>query len=143
MLVISDTNTVFSALLTRGKPLLVFEVNSLIKKFEFIAPEFLFFEIGKRLDKIIKFTHFSKEEFVEIFSFIKKEIELIPLKSFEDKVKEAKEIAPHSKDISFVALSLKSDCKILSGDNGLKRVLPNKVISPSEALNILFDSIKE
>ncbi len=85
MLLIVDANVVFSALMRRGKPLKVFELNKLLMKFEFIAPEFLFFEVGKRVDKILKF-----------------------------------------------------DCKILSGDKGLKECLPDRVITPSEALEILF-----
>jgi len=67
MLLVVDANVVFSALIKRGKPLRVFELNKLLVKFEFIAPEFLFFEIGKRVDKILKFTEFSKEEFIKVF----------------------------------------------------------------------------
>ena len=75
---------------------------------------------------------------LKVFSFIKKELELIPLETFEDKVEEAKEKSPHLKDMAYVALSLKFDCKILSGDKGLKECLPDRVITPSEAIEILF-----
>jgi predicted nucleic acid-binding protein len=138
MLLVVDANVVFSALIRRGKPLRVFELNKLLMKFEFIAPEYLFFEVGKRVDKILKFTEFSKEEFIRVFSFIKKELELIPLETFKDKVEEAKEKSPHLKDVAYVALSLKLDCKILTGDKGLKECLPDRVITPSEAIEVLF-----
>jgi len=141
MLLVVDANIVFSALIRRGKPLRVFELNKLLMKFELITPEFLFFEVGKRMDKILKLTDLSKEEFITVFSFIKKELELIPLETFEDKVDEAKERSPHLKDMPYVALSLKFDCKILSGDKGIKECLPERVIIPSEAVRILFGRI--
>lgn len=139
MLVVVDTNTVFSSLHTKGKPFEVFMVNKVVGLFEFIAPEFLFLEIGKRMDKLLSKSKLSKEEISEIFSFLKKEISFISSDKFEDKVDEAKSKSPHLKDVSFVALSLKLDCKILSGDKRLKEALPDKVITPSEALRILLE----
>ena len=62
-----DASVVFSALIRKGKPLKVFELNNLFMKFEFIAPEYVFFEIGKRVDKILKFTKFSRAEFIQVF----------------------------------------------------------------------------
>ena len=138
MLVVVDTNTVFSSLHMKGKPFEVFTVNKVVGLFEFIAPEFLFLEIGKRMDKLLAKSKLSKEEISEIFSFLKKEIAFVSSDKFEDKVEEAKQNSPHFKDVSFVALSLKLDCKILSGDKGLKKALPDRVITPSEALDILL-----
>jgi len=40
--------------------------------------------------------------------------------------------------VAFVALALKLDCKILSGDKGIKKSLPGKVITPSEAIDMLL-----
>lgn len=138
MFVVVDTNTVFSALHIKGKPFEVFIMNKVVGLFEFIAPEFLFFEIGKRIDKLLAKSKLSKEEISDIFSFLKREINFVSSDKFEDKVNEAKEKSPHLKDVSFVALSLKLDCKILSGDKNLKKCLPDRVITPSEALDILF-----
>jgi len=134
---IVDANVLFSALIRPGKPWQFFRRNKTFERYELIAPEFLFFETGRRIDKILSFTHFNREEFIEVFSFIKGEIELIPLETFEDKTQEAKSIAPHLKDVSYIALSLKIDCKIISGDQGVKNALPNKVLTPSEALDSL------
>lgn len=112
MLIVVDANVVFSALMRGGKPLKVFELNEHFEEFEFIAPEFLFFEIGKRIDN--------------------------PLTTFEDKVNEAEDISPHMKDVSYIALSLKLNCSILSGDRGLKNCLPDRVVTPSETVDILL-----
>ena len=138
MLVVVDTNTVFSSLYMKGKPFEVFIINKVVGSFEFIAPEFLFLEIGRRMDKLLAKSKLSKEEISEIFSFLKKEIAFISSDKFEDKADEAKGKSPHLKDVSFVALSLKLDCKIFSGDKGLKEALPDKVVTPSEALAILL-----
>jgi predicted nucleic acid-binding protein len=138
MFVVVDTNTVFSSLHTKGKPFEVFIINKMVGLFEFIAPEFLFFEIGRRMDKLLAKSRLSKDEISDIFSFLKKEIDFISSDKFEDKVDEAKEKSPYLKDVSFVALALKLDCKILFGDKKLKESLPNRVITPSEALDILF-----
>src|SRR3989338_7744855 len=143
MLLVVDANTVFSALLMRGKPLLIFELNRVINKFEVVSPEFLFFEIGKRVDKILKFSHFSKEEFINAFSFVKDQIELIPIDKFSDKVEECRKLCPHEKDVPYAALSFKLNCKILSGDKGLKKALPDKVLTPSEAFGILLGRVSD
>ncbi|RKY96075.1 MAG: hypothetical protein DRQ03_07875 [Candidatus Hydrothermota bacterium] len=138
MLLVVDANIIFSALLMRGKPLSVFELNALLNKFELISPEYVFFEIGRRVDKILAYSHFSKEEFIRVFSFIKGEIELIPFDTFRNKLEEAKPKSPHEEDIPYIALSLEFDCKILSGDRELKTCLPDRVITPSEAVEILL-----
>lgn len=141
MLLIVDANVVFSALLMRGKPLLVFELNAFLGKFEFISPEYLFFEIGEEKDKILAYSHFSNEELIKVFSFLKGEIELIPFDTFEDRTEEAKRISPHEEDIPYVALSLKLDCKILSGDKELKESLPDRVVTPAKAIDMLLGRI--
>lgn len=140
MLVVVDTNTVFSSLHMKGKPFEVFITNKIVGLFEFIAPEFLFTEIGKRMDKLLAKSKLSKEEISEIFSFLKKEIDFVSSDKFEDKIDEAKDKSPDLKDVSFVALSLKLDCKIFSGDKRLKEALPDRVITPSEALGLLLSN---
>ncbi|MEK6888433.1 MAG: PIN domain-containing protein [Candidatus Aenigmatarchaeota archaeon] len=133
-----DTNTVFSSLYVKGKPFEVFMLNKMVGLFEFVAPEFLFFEIGKRMDKLLAKSRLSKGEISDIFSFLKREIDFISSDKFEDKMEEAAKKAPHMKDAAFVALSLKLDCKILSGDKGIKKSLPDRVITPSEAIEMLL-----
>ncbi len=72
MLLVVDLNTVFSALIKKGKPFEVFEANKIFKTFEFVAPEFLFSEIGKRMDKLLSQSKLTKDELSEIFSFTRK-----------------------------------------------------------------------
>ncbi|MBI2647260.1 hypothetical protein HYW99_02180 [Candidatus Woesearchaeota archaeon] len=136
MLLVVDANSVFSALVRRGKPFEVFESNKVFNVFEFVAPEFLFFELGKRLDKLLSQSKLTKEELSTIFSFVKGEINLIPSSEFLDKMLEAMEL--NFKDAPYLALALKLNCSILSGDKKLKEQTKVEVLSPSEALSLLY-----
>ncbi|MEK6949079.1 MAG: PIN domain-containing protein [Nanoarchaeota archaeon] len=138
MILAVDFNVVFSALVTSGKSRFVFELNDILDKFEFISTQYMYSELNNNLDKIISLSKLSKGEILEVLEFIKGSVEIIPFNVFEDKAKEAVSIAPHLKDAPYVAISLKFDCKILSGDKGLKKVLPDKVFTPSEALDALL-----
>lgn len=140
MLVV-DFNVVFSALVTRGKSRFVFELNDILGKFEFISTQYMYSELSDNLDRISLLSKLPKEEISKVLEFIKKSVEIIPFKTFEDKAKEAISLAPHLKDVPYVALSLKLDCKMLSGDKGLKKALPDRVITPSEALDILLGKV--
>lgn len=138
MILVVDFNVVFSSLITRGNSRFVFELNDIVGKFEFISTQYMYSELDDNLDRIASLSKLSEAEILEVLGFIKRSVEIMPFKAFEDKAREAVAIAPHLKDVPYVALSLKFDCKILSGDKGLKKALPDKVIAPSEALDILL-----
>ncbi len=137
MLVVVDANAVFSALLRKGKPFEVFKANKIFNVFKFVAPEFLFSEIGKRMDKILAETQLAKEELAELLAFIKGEVSLISLYQFSDKLPEAMRL--NFKDSPYLALALKLNCPILSGDKGLKKQAKVKILSPAEALAIVYE----
>ena len=135
MLLVIDVNVVFSSLIRKGNPFKVFEANNVIKRFEFVAPEFLFTEIKNRFDKILEETELSKEELSEIISFIKEQVEFIPSSEFLDKLPEAIKI--NFKDSPYLALALKLDCPIFSGDKKLKEQSLVKVLPPRQLLDML------
>ena len=137
MLVIVDANVVISALITYGTPLRIFEANAVERDLEFIAPEQLYIEIQKNLEKILKASKHGEDEFEEVYKFIISQIEVIPYEAFKDKLEEAKVIAPHMEDEPYIALALKFGAIILTGDKALTKALPSKAISPSEAYAIL------
>src|SRR3989338_237880 len=136
MLLVVDVNAVFSALVKRGKPFEVFEANKVFAVFEFIAPEFLFSEFDKRVNKLLSQTKLTKEELLDTLSFIRREISIIPSSEFLDKMPEAIEL--NFKDSPYLALALKLNCPILSGDKKLKRQNKVKIIPPSEALSKIY-----
>ena len=132
-----DANVVISSLIIKGIPSSVFSLNAILNKFEFIAPEFLLEEVKKHKLKALRFTKLSGQEFEDAYKFLIDEITFIPAGEFLQFLPEAKQLAPHDKDVPYIALSLAFNCPIFSGDKGLKKALPDKVIAPSEALDIL------
>ena len=138
MLLVVDVNVIFSALVNKGESFRVFETNFTFKKFEFIFPEFVFLEIGKRMDKLLLQTRLTKEELSETFSFIKGQIKPISYSDFIDKIPEALKI--NLKDSQYLALALKFNCGIFSGDKGLKKQSIVNIYSPREMLNIIEDN---
>jgi len=107
MLLVVDVNVVFSALYSKSLAYEVFAINSVYKFFDFVAPEFLFFELGKRMDKLLLKSRLSKEEIAEISGFLKEEIEIIPAEEFSSFVIEARQILEkHPKDVQYLALAL-------------------------------------
>jgi len=129
-----DANVVISSLINKGVPFSVFSLNSASNKFEFIAPEFLLEEVKKHKSRVLKFTKLSEQEFEKVYEFLINEITFIPAKKFLDFLPKAKQLAPHEKDATYIALSLASNCPIFSGDKGLLKSKAN-VISPRELLN--------
>jgi len=134
MFLVVDANIVLSALLTKGKSFDIFIMNKLIKKYEFIAPEFLFFEIGKNFDEIVKRSKLSSEELAKVFKFIKDEIEFIPFKEFNKQADKASSLAPHEKDVQYFALALAFNCGIWSEEKVFKHQSQVKVFSTKDLM---------
>ena len=78
-----DFNVVFSALVTRGKSRLVFELNDIFHKFEFISTQYIYSELDDNLDRIASLSKLSEEEISEVLEFIKKSVEIIPFEEVE------------------------------------------------------------
>ena len=135
MLLVVDVNVIFSALIKRGNSFIVFEKNRLFKKMEFIAPEFMFSELDSKMERLVKETNLTKNELDEAILFIKKQITIAPTSEFIDKLAEATEL--NFKDSPYLALALKFECPIFSGDKRLKEQTKVKIISPRELLDLL------
>src|SRR3989338_4179662 len=135
MLLVVGVNVFYSALMKRGNSLIVFEANKLLNKFEFIAPEFLSYELDKKMAELLSETNLSQNELSDTLSFIKEQITFVPYSEFLDKLPGAIEL--NFKDAPYLALALKYDCGIFSGDKGLKEQTKVKVLSPRELLNLL------
>lgn len=135
MYLIIDPNIVISALIRKGNVSEIFSLNSILKKFEFIAPNFLIIELGKHTKKIMEKTHFSEELIKEEIEFILSQITFISDNEYNEKTREAKEILKeHEKDVPYLALALAFNCNIFSGDKVLKSLIPDKVKTPREVL---------
>ena len=140
MLAVIDANIIFSAMLAEGKLLQIFLLNNVFNKYEFIAPEYIFLELGRRLDKLLRYSKLSKDELARVFEFLKQEIEFIPLNTFKHKVDDASGLVVHMKDIPYMALALSFGCPIISGDKGMRRQSEVPILGPNEDLESLFGS---
>jgi len=135
MLLVIDPNVVISAILGMGNSSMVFSVNNIERRFDFVAPEFFIIELGKHTKKIATKTKLSFDEAKEALEFIVKQITFTPESQYKEKIAEAKEILKaHEKDTPYLALALKLNCKIFSGDKTLKKLFPDIVKNPQEIL---------
>jgi len=139
-MLIVDSNVVISCLLRKGIPYKVFLLNFLFEKFKLIAPEFLWVEVEKHKEELLKETKLPAEEFEEILEFLREEIDIIPAVQFLELLPKAKEILPtHTKDALYLALALKFNSPIFSGDKRLKKQSSVKILSPREILDRLLE----
>ncbi|MBU1201760.1 MAG: hypothetical protein KJ905_02915 [Nanoarchaeota archaeon] len=137
MLVVVDTNKLYSCLLSKGKVFKVLSSNSLSKKFEFIAPEFIFFELGKHFDDILKRSKLDKEELSELFSLIKEQVSTVPFENFNKFSEQAEKLSPHNKDIQYFSLALASNCSIWSDEKSFRTQPQIEIISTGRLLKLL------
>jgi len=138
MMLVVDANVIISCLLKKAGTFDVFLLNSMLKKFELVAPEFLMIEVGKHKEELSKETKLPKDEFDEVMEFLVEEITFVPTSQFLEFLPKAKGLlSEHSKDVPYLALALKLNCPIFSGDKTLKRLSPVKVLSPREVLKLL------
>ena len=126
MIVVVDSNILFSSLLSANS---LFVQTLLDGEYKFIAPNFIFVEIFKYKDKILKHSKLSADELLEVLNKLLSNIQFLPNKF----------ISPHNlnkaielckdvdlKDCVFVALALEMDAVLWTGDKKLKTALQQK-----------------
>ena len=73
---------------------------------EFIAPEFLWIEVEKNGEELLKETELTEDEFKEVMEFLIEEITIVPSSQFLELLPEAKRLlSTHSKDVPYLALA--------------------------------------
>ena len=136
MELVVDVNVVFSSLLSRGDSFNVFAVNSMVNKFEFVAPEFLLVELDKHKGEIFKRSKLTRDIFDGALEFVLGQINFIPKDEFSESLLKAEKLASkHLKDVQYVALALELKCPIFSGDKSLKELSGIEVLTPKELLS--------
>ncbi len=142
MYLVIDVNVVISSLLSRGDSFNVFVLNEIFNKFNFIAPEFLLIEFEKHREEIIKRSKLDEDKAQEVINFVIDKITFVSDFQFNDKIKEAKKILKdHEKDAPYLALALKLNCNIFSGDKIFKSICKDRVKNPKEILNAFYNKI--
>ncbi len=139
MKVVVDSNVVVSALITRGVAFEVFKANSMLLKYEFYAPDYMIFEIMNHRDEIMSDAQIPENSFTDALGFLFNEMSVIPKEEFKEHMPKALEVlSGHEKDAPYLALSLKLDCLIFSGDKKFQRLCPEKVKTPRQLLDDLL-----
>lgn len=137
-----DANVVISALVAKGVTHKVFLLNSLLERFDFIAPELLWSEVNKHKPMLLSETHLTAEELDDALGFLGAEIDVLPAKEFVRFLPEAERISPDQKDKQYFALALAFGCGIFSGDKLLKQQSAVRVYSPRELLDMMTGAAK-
>lgn len=85
MIIVVDTNIIFSALLSPNGKIGDLLLNS-SESFQFFAPTFILDELNNHHDKLIKLSKLTKEEIEFLKRILFKRIELIDLENVETKL---------------------------------------------------------
>jgi predicted nucleic acid-binding protein len=120
MIVITDSNIIFSALITpKG---VVAQILNSKSNIQFFAPNYILEEVNNHFDKILELSTFSKIELINKISFYREKISMIETKIIpKEIIIQATEIVKDidEYDMFFVALHLYKKHKIWTSDKVL------------------------
>lgn len=125
-MIVVDSNIIFSALLNAESVFLSAISDS---KYKFVSPYFLFVEIFKHKEKILKYTKISESELLVTLDSLLSNIQFVPvniltLPSRQRAYNLCKDI--DANDAPFVALALEFDGLLWTGDRKLVKGLREK-----------------
>ncbi len=126
MIVVVDSNIFFSALLSKNS----LQLEILMKEdYKFVAPNFLFTEIFKYKEKILKYSKLNSDELLELLNNILSNIQFIPFNIVSSaSIQQAFEFCNNvdEKDIPFVPLTIELNASLWTGDKRLVEDLSAK-----------------
>ncbi len=137
MLLVVDANILFSSLITGGRTFEIFLLNRRLKKFKFVAPEYLMVEVKEHMDEIVGKTRLKTDELEKVLGFIEREIEFIPFEEFKELHEKAEQVSPDPDDVPYFALALKLGCAIWSNDKPLKKQAEVRMFSTEDILKMV------
>ena len=132
-----EANIIFSSLIKRSNN---FKLILLFSKIgiDLYSPEFVFEEINKREEKLLKYSKLNSSELRFLINELFKNIKVVPKSQYESSLSEAKSMFPtHPKDATYFALSLKMNIPLWSNEKLHKKQSKVKVYSTSELVNLL------
>ena len=120
-----DANVLFSALIKDS-----FAYNLIFSgSFHIFTPEYIFAELEKHKEELLKKTERTDEEFFRLVEALKRRIAIVLLEELVPYVDEAEKITPNPDDMAYFAPALKLNCAIWSNDKKLKEQNRIKVYS--------------
>ncbi len=127
-----DANVLFSALIKDS-----FAYNLLFNSsFHLFTPEYIFTELEKHKEELLRKTERTTEEFFRLVETLKRRIVIVPLEELVPYVDEAEKLTPDPDDMAYFALALKLNCAIWSNDKKLKDQNRIKVYNTHELSKI-------
>src|SRR3989338_3932834 len=129
-----EANVIFAALIKKSDN---FKLISLLPKLglKLYSPEFVFEEIKKREEKLLKFSGLNIYELRFLINKLFKSVKSVSKSEYEASLAEAKAIFPeHPKDSAYFALALKLNIPLWSNERLHKKQSKVKVYSTSELL---------
>jgi predicted nucleic acid-binding protein len=128
MRLVIDANILFSALMKNSLTAeLIFKEDIHLSTPEFIITEFFKYE-----DLILKKTHRTKEEYIQIMHMLKSIITIVPKEEYSKFIEESEKFSPDPKDVLYLALALKLKCAVWSNDKKLKAQDKVKIYSTED-----------
>lgn len=129
-MIVLDTNIIFSILLDRGSKI---REKFFEKDVRYIAPNFVFVELFKHKEKLLKFSRLSEAELLELLHRILHRITFVD----ESTIATANRHKALELDTPFVALALELQAELWSGDkklvSGLRKQGFSKFYEPSSS----------
>ena len=126
MKIVIDTNILFSSLLSKSSKLRKILLN---KDYQFFSPNFVFVEIFKHKEKILKYTKSSEVEVYEYLNEILKKIHFVneEIISKENRQRAYELCVDIDKeDIPMIALAIELNADVWTGDTTLREGLNKK-----------------
>ena len=132
MEVVLDSNILFRILISGGEIIDLLYDESL----KIYAPLKLKEELEKHKAEIIEKTHFSEQDVKNMILILAGLIEFVSREEYSEHINKAKKLLKgHDKDIDFVALALKKQCKVWAYEKRLFEI--GMGISTKEIDNVL------
>ncbi len=138
MELVVDTNILISFF--RPNPVQEFITKSKLLNLFLFTPEYVFEELEKNKNDIMKYSGLNEGGFNEKLSELKKYVEIYPETSYRELKEEAKKLAPHDKDIPIFALALHLKCGIWSNELDFKKQFKIKIFSTRDIVEFFLSS---
>lgn len=134
MKLVVDTNILVSFF--RQNPVRDFFINSKSLNLSLFVSEYTIEELKKNKQDILKYSGLNSEGFNNKLSEILSLIKLVPDNDCKNFESEAKQLAPHDKDIHIFALALKLNCAIWSNELDFKKQSKIKILSTRDMIEL-------
>ena len=133
MRLIVDANILFATLIKNSK---TYDLI-LDKHLQLYTPEFIFIELEKYKQELLRKAHRSVGEFHKLIEDLKRIIVIVSLDELLPFLENAENISPDPKDETYFALALKLNCGIWSNDKRLKKQDKVKIYSTEDLIKVL------